>query len=216
MSARRRRRARGFTLIETVLALAVFAVLMAAVQASLFSGQKLMASVTRRSDPAADMLVVRRVFERWVGALTAPAATVDAAQPILSANRERLTFFASLDEGDRVPVLWAVEMAIVPGPAGPATRLEMRRRRANAPTGIETSVLLDWPMPLAFLFGVGTVDTGLKWSGDVAPGDGVPAQVRLVTARGPLLSTRIVLQENGRCLSLRGTTEAADGGCRLQ
>lgn len=216
MSPRRRRRARGFTLIETVLALAVFAVLMAAVQASLFSGQKLMTSVTRRSDPAADMLVVRRVFERWVGALTAPGATVDAAQPILTANRERLTFFASLDEGDRVPALWAVEMAIVPGPAGPATRLEMRRRRANAPTGTETSVLLDWAMPLAFLYGVGTADTGLKWTGDVAPGDGVPAQVRLVTTRGPLLTTRIVLQENGRCLSLRGSAEAADGGCRLQ
>ena len=216
MRRRRLRHERGFTLIETVMALAVFAVLLAAVQASLFSGQKLMSAVTRRSDPAAEMLVVRRVFERWVGSITATATGPEAAQPVLSANRERMTFFATLADENGVPGLWAVEMILAPGPAGPATRLQMRRRLAAAGTGTETSVLLDWPEPMAFLYALGSAETGLRWSGDVAAADGVPAQVRIVTSRGPLLTTRIVLQENSRCLSARSAEDAQNGECRLQ
>lgn len=210
-----RRAERGFSLIEMTLALGVFALLLAAVQAGLFSGHKLLASVTRRSDPAADVLVARRVLDRWLGSLTAPAAETDAAMPILKGRRDRLSFFVSLEGAAGGPGLWAVELAIDPGPQGAGGRLSLRRRRVGDPAPAETSVLLDWPLPMFFSYSIGSRQTGLQWSSDT-DGHSLPAQVRLMSRQGALIAVRIPLQDNGRCVSAKGAEGFTQGECRVQ
>lgn len=216
MSATRCARARGFSLIEMILALGIFALLLATVQASLFTGHRLLTSLTRRADPAADVLVVRRVFDRWIGALTVISAAPDPSRPVAVGSRDRFSFFASLDGPSRGFELWAVEMAVVPGPNGRATRLQMSRRRVDSADPTEVSTLLDWPEPIFFNYAYGGAETRLKWTDAVASADGLPSEVRLMAGAGPLATGRIHLQDNGRCVSARQVQAYLHAECRLQ
>ncbi len=196
MRARVHRSSRGFALVEVVIGLALFALVLALLQASFFTGSRMMRTLGSRDSLAGDLIVTNRILERWIG-----SAVIDAADGIgFAGSSDTVRFLAQLDDGTGAG-MFAVELAISKGPDGQSTVTAGRRRLGPSATPAERTELMRWPGPLAFRFSDTTNNDGLAWT-DWFEADGqLPSRVRLVAAAGPLVTVRVVTEENLRCLA---------------
>jgi prepilin-type N-terminal cleavage/methylation domain-containing protein len=199
---------RGFSLVEMVLGLAVFAMLTAVLQASLFSGRRMLASVEGRAGPAGDMMVARRVFESLIQGAVGDTATPFTGQPDVMS-------FVTVAEGLGRSGPAEVKFRIVSTDTG--SRLVAERRMLRAGAAPESTILLDWQAPLAFQYALGRETQGLVWSDIVDGTRGVPSRVRLMAAAGPLMTARIIADIDRRCLlDTNGRDVQEAGACALR
>jgi prepilin-type N-terminal cleavage/methylation domain-containing protein len=198
----------GFSLIEMVLALAVFAMLATVLQASLFSGRKILATVEGKTSAAGDLLVARRVFESWVqGAVTGTDIIFDGRADAIE--------FTTLSEsfGHAGPA--RVRLKIIPSQIG--NRLVAERITQQPGALPESSSLLDWAGPLGFEFALGRENLGLTWVTIADGTKGLPARIRLTTAAGPLMTARVAAEVDLRCLQVPDRNDQpGDNKCLLR
>jgi len=230
---RRSHTARGFSLIEVMIAVGIFAMIAGLLFSALWSGQAQVARMSRAIGEDEQLLTARRVLKSWIEAATvAGLATAQprsqdppqqAAAPLFRGEQSLFVFNATPAERDGSSGLYRIEVAIERGTETAArSRLVIRRQRINVLSGstagpVETGELLSTARPLGFLYGdelgTGQGGTGQLWSEIWEDSGRLPTRIQINDGQGPLLMVSLPIGKDPRCVLARGIEMLAGGEC---
>ncbi len=208
MTRRFNRRSHGFALVEVVISLALFALIIALLQATLFTGSQMLRAAGSRDSKAGDLMIANRILEQWIG-----SAVVDTTNGGGFTGSSGLMRFHALLGGEGRPALFQATLSITRDPAGGTALIAARRRLDDISASGERTILLNWNGPLEFRY-AGAGDR--SWSDDFIADGQLPSKVRLVATAGPLVTVRVSSEESLRCLVTADPETLQRRGCRVQ
>ena len=184
-----RRGERGFALLEVIVAVGVFAMVLAMLQGALWTSQAFLHVVRPASGPIEDALVARRVLQQWFASFTPALDPADAGLLTLVGAQTGMRFpIAVTGDGGRPGIVLA-DLVLESPEARPghsrlvARRLPIDAAGAPAPTG---SVLMDWPGALAFAYSRAAPGEPAEWASAWGDKSAPPRRVAVMSAAGPV------------------------------
>jgi type II secretory pathway component PulJ len=226
---RRRGRARGFSLVEVVIATGIFALTAGLLFSALWSGQAQVARLSRANTEDERLLAARRVLGGWLEAMTVAGSALGENANVFRGEPNLMVFHATPSDRSAAEGLYRIEISIEQqGDGARATsRLMVRRQRLNVVAGgvvegagVEQAELLVTARPLAFAYGdelgTGVGGVGQRWSDTWAEPDRMPTRVQVSDGAGPILSARVAISKDPRCVLKRGPEMLAGGECLVR
>jgi prepilin-type N-terminal cleavage/methylation domain-containing protein len=210
-----RRCASGFSLIESVIALSIFALLSVALTSALWTGRAIEQAAMKETDDLAQTLQLRAVFEPWLRALTLSAEPAQSAfeeprvQPAFVGDQRQMQFSAVLDASLGRFGIYSVMFRIEPK-AERGSRLVVERRSIAAAEGTmpDHAVLFESNGLLQFAY--------LAQQNQSNTGPGVSRRMLQNTAWEDLRRTPrqvMLLDETGRVLAMAEPAVDIRSGC---
>ncbi len=226
---RRRDRARGFSLVEVVIATGIFALVAGLLFSALWSGQAQVARLSRANTQDERVLTARRVLGGWLEAKTVAGSALSEDANVFRGEPTFLVFHATPSYRSAAEGLYRIEVAIeqLGEGAGQGARLVVRRQRLNVVTGgvaegagVEQAELLVTGRPLTFAYGdelgTGVGGVGQRWSDSWVEPDRMPTRVQISDGAGAIVSARVAISKDPRCVLKRGPEMLAGGECLVR
>jgi prepilin-type N-terminal cleavage/methylation domain-containing protein len=226
---RSRRHARGFSLVETMTALAVFALLSGLLTTALWSARRMDRALATETVGSVPALRLNLVFASYIEAV-APAATPrgERSPPIFTGDASAIAFIAALEGDTDRSGLYDVLMGIERIDEPPAYRLIIERQRldrAGRALGVrDRSVLFESAKPLRFSFvderQEGAAGTGyvraLKTLSRWEQSSRLPRRVLLFQGAALIAEGRPRIDTDARCLVTDGIDRFERSECMLR
>jgi prepilin-type N-terminal cleavage/methylation domain-containing protein len=226
---RARRRQSGFSLIETITALAIFALLSGLLTSALWGAQKIDDSLSRDKPPQVSLMRASAIFSSYIEAVTPPAIRrTRAPSAIFEGNSRTIAFNASLEANSDRAGIFAITMQIERTPDRTGTRLVVTRQRVGLDgqpfSTADASVLLDDGEELQFAFvderkegaaGIG-YSSRLKVFSTWPNTARLPKRVMLLRKSIMIAEARPKLQMDPRCIALETMQRIGATECQFQ
>ncbi len=226
---RRRRQAWGFSLVEVVIATGIFALVSGLLFSALWSGQAQVARLSRANTEDERLLVARRVLGGWLEAMTVAGSALGENANVFRGEPNLMVFHATPSDRNAAEGLYRIEISIeqLDDRVRPMSRLFVRRQRLNVVgggvaegAGIEQAELLVTARPLVFAYGdvlgTGIGGVGQRWTDTWPDPNRMPTRVQVSDGVGPLLSARVAISKDPRCVLKRGPNMLAGGECLVR
>lgn len=206
---RRRRAARGFSLIEALVALSVSAMTLALLASAGFGLREARAIETRQAAPA-DWLIARRVLQDWAGAAAKPHPRSSGA---FAAEADQLALRTAAGQVMRFTIETEAGVSTLT-----ATRGGSLRDVRLVPEGARRSTVLQVAGQLRFAYLMHTGVRGVQraWAYSVADGEGLPAAIALEWGDARPLVIPVAASAAGPCVVSFGLSENAVRECALR
>jgi general secretion pathway protein J len=224
----RHRRARGFSLIEVVIATGIFALIAGLLFSTLWSGQAQVARLARAGNEDERLLATRRVLSGWLEAATVAGTGTPTDASVFLGEPQLMAFNATPADRQAADGLYRIEVRIDRDgdDAQALSRLVVRRQRLT-PGGstaegseIETSELLVTARPLSFAYGAelgsGPDGRGQRWTDTWPEPQKMPSRVQVQDGTGTILTTTVTISKDPRCILKRGPQMLAGGECLVR
>lgn len=215
-----RRREAGFSLIELMIAVAIFALLTALLYAALWSGSRQLARLQEARDGSGDLMIARRAFRSVIETMAVmPASDVESdAGTLFVGDPLAMNFVASIDDRGH-PELYRIALAIdqQEGPGQTVlSRLVLSRQRFGSDGApIETADVLTLPGRLSFSYMM--IETGEgRWQPAWAAANLIPGRIALIEGNQPLILASPKASQDPRCIQRRGDQALATDECRVR
>lgn len=225
------RQARGFSLIEVMIATGVFAMIAGVLFSALWSGQAQIARLSRASSEDEQLLTTRRILKSWIEAATVAGVGSKVGSqggtPVFHGEAYRMVFNATPAARDGAGGLYRVEIGIArrESRAGTLSIFSLKRQHLDVVSGhttgpLEEAVLLTTLRPLLLAYGdeIGTAAAGdgQRWMDDWAEPERMPTRIQLHDGETPLATIAIAVGKDARCVLKRGPEAMAGGECLVR
>ncbi|PPD15208.1 MAG: hypothetical protein CTY25_07300 [Methylobacterium sp.] len=200
------RGARGFSLIEALIALALFSMIVALLQGGVWSSRLLLRAVQPDRNVVVDTLILGRVLDSWLGSATLLTDRQNGQPLGMSGDARAVSFpYLARDRGD-APHLAIARLRIERG-SGDLWRLSAESVPLGEQPGDTGPVtLVEWRGELSFRYAAlradGSAETVARW----ADSGLLPARVSLVGQAGPVHTVQLGQQP---CQAPRDPEKAA-------
>jgi prepilin-type N-terminal cleavage/methylation domain-containing protein len=216
----RRQRQAGFSLIELMIAVAIFALLTALLYAALWSGSRQLARLQQTRDGSGDLMVARRAFRSVIETMAImPASEIEAdAGTLFVGDPLAMSLVASIDNRgfpEHFRITLAIEQQEGPGRTT-LSRLVLRRQRLGSDVApIETADVLARPGRLSFSYMM--IETGEgRWQPAWTAASIIPGRVAVLEDNQPLILASPKASLDPRCVQRRGDQALATDECRVR
>jgi prepilin-type N-terminal cleavage/methylation domain-containing protein len=222
-----RRRAAGFSLIESVIALSIFALLSVALTSALWTGRAIEKAAMGNTDDLAQALQLRAVFEPWLRALAPPVETAQRSGfepprslPAFVGDQRQMRFLAVLDASLGRFGIYAVMFRIEPK-AESGSRLIVERRSIGAPENAppEKAVLFESQSLLQFAYRAEAEGRNTRFAQKAIWDNArrTPRQVMLLDGAGNVLALAEPAADiRSGCVAIEGEAAIDNPTCRLR
>jgi general secretion pathway protein J len=217
-----RRRSRGFSLVEVMIATAVFALIAGVLFSALWGGQQHIARLQRQPNEAEQLLALRRILSGWLESATVAGHPTGPGQPVFRGDGDTIQFHATPGDRGGLMGLYRIDVRLEPL-ASNGTRVTVRRQRLR-PDGreggaVEAAELLRTPRTLRFaFFDVASTNDGsiAEWSETWAEPSRLPVRIQLHDGAVPLLTAGVAVAKDARCILRRGPEMMVGGECTVR
>ena len=204
---RNRRGARGFTLLELLIAMSLLGLIFAALTGGLRFGTQAWRSTSQRLAQSDDLQMVYRTLRRQISTtLNAPGGLLSAQQEgSFEGSRDQLSFIGGAPARAMKPGLFQLKFVLVPDEVGQALALRWERL-GDAPVrsdGENIEPLVRGLRTVHFsYFGIPERGVEAKWSDEWRDHENLPSLVRITfdfadTSRRPWPDLVIPISTNG-------------------
>lgn len=215
---RRRSYARGFILAEALVSLTIAALTLALLTSATWGLRQTAMQPSALQHEASDWLTARRVMQAWAG-----SATVDGVERLErrfagSPNRMRLV----LDDGtsrDNRPVMVSLDIT----QDGDLYRLTATRhldvrdvRMGQETARASTLIISDQPLGFAYYVTARGSQTGLAWTYEPRPEQGLPAAIAIERGAERMIIVQIPATRSAACVARLGITGLRTQDCELR
>jgi general secretion pathway protein J len=224
-SSRRRASARGFSLIEVVVASGVFALVAGVLFSALWGGRVQLARFEKTGSEQERMLALRRVLSSIIESTTVAGTSQDPGAQVYLGDGQRAVFHATPADRGQAGGLYRMDLEIERTDANGhiASTLILHRQAITGPSAtspVETTRLITLPKVLIFRYSptAGAISdlASARWSETWMESDKLPARVQLADLDGPLLTVTISQSKDPRCILRRGVQMLAGGECLVR
>jgi general secretion pathway protein J len=213
-----RRRARGFSLLEVVVATGIFALIAGVLFSALWTGRTQLARFERSGSDQERLLALRHVLTSLIGSTT--VAGTDRRAAVYLGEGQRALFNATPGDRGQAGGLYRVELSIEQAVQvdGVVSKLILQRQALGIPSApVETTELITLPRMLAFRYAAAANSNGqLEWAETWLDPTKLPTRVQLVDPDGPLMTVAILQSKDPRCILQRGAQMLAGGECLVR
>jgi Prokaryotic N-terminal methylation motif len=220
---RRRAKTLGLSLVEVVIALAIFSMISGLFYGALWMGQQQLLRL-QRTDRAHDQgLQARRFFQSAVESLTVIGLPAVGRAPMVDGRTDSLTFhgMAPGAYGGAQPLVYRFTITQVQGPTSVQSSLRLTRQALSAAdedaVGVQTAELLTHQGALSFRFAGYKPGSGeLVWDETWTDLLRVPAHIAVVDETEILFMATPRIGRDMRCILKRGELGLAGTDCGLK